>query len=102
MDDIMAGAIAMGSLIIALYFLRFWKLTADRFFLYFSMSFLIEAIGRILISQSYFMDADAPLPYLMRLAAYGLILYAIWDKNRNRSLMPRNKGQDQPAGTGPE
>jgi hypothetical protein len=86
MNDLLAGAIAMGSLVIALFFLRFWHSTHDRFFLYFAMSFGLEAVGRVLLTFVYSLQDDAPVPYLMRLVAYGLILYAIWDKNRKPSL----------------
>ena len=72
----------MGSLVIALFFLRYWKETSDRFFLYFALSFVIESLDRVLLTFIYSLQEDAPVPYLMRLIAYGLILYAIWEKNR--------------------
>ncbi|HEX6435777.1 MAG TPA: DUF5985 family protein [Candidatus Binatia bacterium] len=43
MDFMLLGAISMASLIAGLFFLRFWKDTGDRFFLFFAVSFLIEA-----------------------------------------------------------
>lgn len=81
-NTIIAGAIVMASLTIALFFLRFWKSTHDRFFLFFATSFALEAINRILIQITIHQDEQQPLFYLIRLVAYGLILVAILQKNR--------------------
>ena len=90
MNELIAGAIGMGSFVIALFFLRFWRSTGDRFFLYFSLSFAIEALHRI-VSALMFDDAeDTPLHYLVRLLAYGLILWAILEKN-----LPARQGADR-------
>lgn len=82
MNAIMSGAIAMGSLVIALVFLRFWRNTSDRFFLYFALSFAIEGVHRVYTSLAAGDTETSPLHYLIRLAAYLLILWAIWEKNR--------------------
>ena len=47
-NTMLGGAIVMASLTIALFFLHFWKSTRDRFFLYFALSFALEAVNRIL------------------------------------------------------
>ena len=39
---ILLGAIAMASITIGVFFLRFWKDTENRFFLFFAISFLLE------------------------------------------------------------
>ena len=44
MDFMLWGAISMASLVAGLFFLRFWKDTGDRFFLFFAVSFLIEGV----------------------------------------------------------
>ena len=81
MSDLIAGAIAMASFVIALFFLRFWRNSRDRFFLYFALSFGIEGVHRIVSALSYDDNEDSPLHYLVRLLAYGLILWAILEKN---------------------
>ena len=81
MSDLIAGAIAMASFIIALFFLRFWRDSRDRFFLYFALSFGIEGVHRIVSALTYDDNEDSPLHYLVRLLAYGLILWAILEKN---------------------
>jgi hypothetical protein len=79
------GAIAMGSAIAALLFLRFWRQSRDRLFLYFSASFLLEAVNRTLFAWNGAHSEEATLYYLVRLLAYGLILWAIVEKNLIRS-----------------
>jgi uncharacterized membrane protein HdeD (DUF308 family) len=81
MTDILTGAIAMASGVIALFFLRFWRNTRDRFFLYFALSFGIEGAHRVYSALTYQDNEDSPLHYLIRLLAYGLILWAILEKN---------------------
>ena len=81
MSDLFTGAIAMASFIIALFFLRFWRDSRDRFFLYFALSFGIEGVHRIVSALTYDDNEDSPLHYLVRLLAYGLILWAILEKN---------------------
>jgi hypothetical protein len=82
--DMMIGAIALASILVGLFFLRFWRSTRDRFFLYFALSFFIEGLNRLLSGITNMLYEDAPDYYLIRLVAYGLILMAIWEKNRPR------------------
>lgn len=82
MNEMMIGAIAAASLVAGLFFFRFWRATGDRFFLLFALSFWIEGVNRVLLFESVGLDEDAPVYYLIRLVAYGLILAAIIDKNR--------------------
>lgn len=89
MNEILVGAIAMGSFIAGLFFLRFWKSTRDRFFLYFAISFFIEGFNRVLLGPDMQNEgAQQNIFYILRLVAYGLILLAVWEKNR-----PRSKGR---------
>ena len=81
MTELFTGAITMGSLVIALFFLRFWRDSRDRFFLYFALSFFIEGVHRLYSALHDAGGEDSPLHYLIRLLAYGLILWAILEKN---------------------
>lgn len=92
MANLIAGMIAMGSLIIGLCFLRFWRATADRFFLYFALSFGIEGVHRIATTLSFDEHEDSPWHYLIRLLAYGLIIWAIVEKN-----LPARRPRDPDA-----
>jgi hypothetical protein len=84
MNDMLLGAIAMASIVAALFFLRFWRSTGDRFFMFFALSFFIDGINRIVLAPSAQGNDEVPEYYLVRLLTYGLILYAIFDKNRPR------------------
>lgn len=78
---ILAGAIGMASITIALFFLRFWRGTTDRFFLFFSASFFLEGCNRIFTAIFSGPGDQGEIYYLIRLASYVLILLAILDKN---------------------
>lgn len=85
MHHVLIGAIATASLVAALFFLRFWRVTHDRFFLLFALSFLIDGLNRAVLPFVVGLDEDAPWYYMVRLVSYGLILAAIILKNRGRS-----------------
>ncbi len=82
MEAILTGAIALGWAVAGLFFFRFWRHTRDRFFLYFALSFWMESANRIALGTLAGASEDAPVFYGVRLVAYGLILLAIWQKNR--------------------
>lgn len=81
MIHFLTGAIAMASCVIALFFLRFWRSSGQRFFLYFALSFLVEAAHRTYSLWDSATHEDSPYHYLIRLLSYGLILWAILEKN---------------------
>lgn len=81
MIQFLTGAIVMASGVIALFFLRFWRSTGQRFFLYFALSFLVEALHRAYAAWDGGGNEDSPYHYLVRLVSYGLILWAVLEKN---------------------
>lgn len=82
MSQLILGAIALANLMIGLFFLRFWKKTRDRFFLFFAVAFGLEGVNRVLLGLSYNSNENEPVYYLVRLLSFILILIAIIDKNR--------------------
>ncbi len=84
MAQMMLGAIAAGFVFAGLFFFRFWRRTHDRFFLLFAASFWLEAAERVALVLLDHADQQEPLFFVVRLVAYGLILAAIWQKNRRR------------------
>jgi len=84
LSEVLLGAIAMGSLAIGLFFLRFWHETRDRFFLLFALSFFVEGVNRVALALSDKPNEGASALYGVRLLAFLLILAAIVDKNRAR------------------
>lgn len=79
------GAIAACCFIIGLFFLRFWKATRDKFFLFFAISFFIEAANRT--SLVLFFDLHEALPsyYIIRVISYSFIILAILVKNKRHT-----------------
>lgn len=84
MTEFLYGAISMAAATAALCFLRFYRRTGDRFFLYFFASFAIESLSRLVSVLLQWGDQDISWFYVFRLVAYGLILAAIVDKNLRR------------------
>ena len=83
MNAMLMGAIAVASLVAGLFFFRFWRSTRDSFFLYFALSFWIEAGNRVALGLLVASEVE-PVFYLLRVVAYGLIVVAILQKNRKR------------------
>jgi hypothetical protein len=81
MTTFLLGALAMGCLVSSLFFLKFWRSSGDRLFLYFALSFLTEAINRTAFALGEYAREDSPLYYGVRLLSYLLILWAILEKN---------------------
>ena len=82
MNAVMLGAIAMASLVASLFFVRFWRQTGDRLFLFFAVAFGVDAVSRVILALGDISDEHEPFFYLARLISFGLILLAIIDKNR--------------------
>lgn len=79
---IASGALAMGYLVTALFFLQFWKQSRDRLFIIFSSAFALLAVQRVSVSVAGNWSENTVPLYLLRLFAYVLILAAVIDKNR--------------------
>ena len=82
LNQFFAGAASISLLVIALFFLRFWKTTRDRLFLFFAGCFLCLMVERIVRATMPMENELAPYVYSIRLVAFVLILVAIMDKNR--------------------
>ena len=76
-----AGLLTTGYAVCALFFMKFWRQSHDRLFLFFSAAFAILAFHRAAVALFPVVAAV----YLLRLAAYLLIIIAIIDKNRARA-----------------
>jgi hypothetical protein len=80
---VLSGALAAGFLVVALHFARFWKEGGDRLFLYFAVAFSLLGINAVALGLSSPQGDFRVAVYGVRLAAFVVILYAIWDKNRS-------------------
>jgi hypothetical protein len=81
MIEFMSGAVTMGFAVAAIFFLRFWRITADRLFLAFAAAFFLLALGQGLAAWLGAGDERVGYTYLLRVFGFVLILSAIIDKN---------------------
>src|SRR4051812_22953328 len=78
----LTGAAAALNFVGALLFLRFYRKSSERLFLFFAAAFFIMALNRLAF-VIYSPGNAEPVPlYFIRLTAFLLILFAILDKNR--------------------
>lgn len=80
-----AGAVVAGFALAGLFFLKFWKRTHDELFLAFTAAFWLLGITQALLTFSHVPVEERSWLYLLRLAAFLLILAAIWRKNAKRA-----------------
>jgi hypothetical protein len=78
----LAGATVLGFVLAGLFFLRFWTKTRDELFLVFTLAFWLLGLSQALLSFSDVPVEERTHLYLLRLAAFALILVAVWRKNR--------------------
>ena len=81
MNQMLIGGIVVASTLAGLFFLRFWRKTGDRFFLFFATSFWVEAVNRAVLGLVTDQNEDRPFFYFIRFLSFLLILIAIVDKN---------------------
>ena len=82
MTEALQGGSVVAAAAIALFFVRFHRQTGDRFFAIFAVAFAIFAVNRVVLLA---LDDDSEartVVYLVRALAFGLIVFAVFDKNR--------------------
>lgn len=80
LEYFLGGAILMASWAVAVFFYRFARTTGDRLFHFFAAAFFLLGFERV--CRGFLPSLVQPYVYLIRLLAFLLILFAIWDKNR--------------------
>jgi hypothetical protein len=78
------GATAMACAVAALFFARFRRRTADPLFGRFAVAFALLGAHWTALALTAPSYEFRPLLYGVRLAAFLVILFAIWEKNRSR------------------
>jgi hypothetical protein len=76
------GALAFGAVLAGLFFFRFWHVTGDRLFRWFSAAFWLLGAHWALLGLTDPSYEYRPLLYLIRLAAFVMVLLGIVEKNR--------------------
>lgn len=80
-EAFLSGLICAGSLVVSGFFLKFWRQSGDHFFLAFSASFIVEALGRAVLLFDPRPNEGSLWIYLVRVSAFLLIVVAIIKKN---------------------
>lgn len=79
-----AGALTLGWLAIGVFFLKFWRRTGDRLFLAFATAFALLAANQAVPVLFGVPSENQAHVYLLRLAAFLLIILAVLGKNLRR------------------
>jgi hypothetical protein len=82
MNLFMQGAVVMACAVIGLSFLRFWRRSRDRLFLFFAIAFWLLGTNWLALTFIH-TDETRTILYIVRLIAFIVILVGIWDKNRS-------------------
>jgi hypothetical protein len=80
--DFIWGVLCMASLVAALHFLRYWRLSGDRLFGYFALAFAAFSANWLGIALVHPAREAQTYVYLIRLAAFVILIIGIVDKNR--------------------
>ena len=80
--DFLSGAITMGFVVAGLFFLRAWKRTRETLFVAFALAFWLLGLNQALLTFTNIPVEERSWLYLLRLAAFSVILISIWRKNR--------------------
>jgi hypothetical protein len=81
MIDYLAGAVTLGYFVAGVFFLRFWRKTADRLFLAFAVAFVLLALNQGIATFLEAADERTVYAYALRVLGFLLILWAIVEKN---------------------
>lgn len=81
MSAFISGLITMGFLVAALSFLKFWRRTRDGLFAAFAGAFALLAVNQALAQLAALGREETGYVWLLRLAAFLLIIVAIIKKN---------------------
>ena len=84
LEGLVAGGLSAGFLVLAAFFLRFWGRTRDGLFLVFSAAFALMAVNQALPVVLHIPQEDRGGIYLIRLAAFLLIIVAVVGKKLKR------------------
>jgi len=84
------GMITMGFLVAGVFFLRFWARTRDGLFASFAAAFALLATNQALVALGNMPREEHSRIYLLRVAAFALIIAAvIWKNRRSAGFLGR-------------
>ena len=81
-NALLSGSVITLAVVVAILFLRAFRRVGDRLFLLFGLAFVTLAaqqLSQVLVDRP---NVNDPIAYAPRILAFGIILYAIVDRNR--------------------
>lgn len=84
MIQFLSGAFVAITVAIAFFFCRFWRRTGDRLFAVLAFAFVLLGLERTILAFVPNLHDGRAFVFLIRLAAFALIIIGVVDKNRNR------------------
>lgn len=78
------GMITMGFIVAGLFFLKFWARSRDPLFIIFALAFWLLAASQTLLAILAIPREEQGWVYMLRFAAFVLIIAAIVQKNTSR------------------
>jgi Family of unknown function (DUF5985) len=81
----LGGVTAGGFLMAGGFFLRFWRKSRDGLFLAFAIAFWLMAADQAVVKVIVNPEENRPEAYLLRLAAFAMIAFAVVRKNMSRN-----------------
>lgn len=85
MIEFLSGAVTLGFVVAAMFFVHFWRRTRDRLFLAFGGAFSLLAVNQAAAHFLFVANEPASVVYVLRVLAFAIIIAAIVDKNRPSS-----------------
>ena len=80
------GMVTMGYMVAGLFFLKFWTRDRDTLFIIFAVAFWLLAASQILLLIFDLTREEQGRVYILRFAAFALIIIAIIHKNVSRKF----------------
>lgn len=93
MNAFLEGATMLASFAVSVFFLRYWRDTGDRLFAVFAIAFALFGGSRIALEVLDEANEARTWVYVLRAAAFLLIIIAVADKNLERP--PGNTQNDR-------
>ncbi len=82
LNQFLWGALAMSTWVAGLFFLRFWKASRDRLFVFLAIAFWVLGLNWMGLALVHWIAETRHYVYVLRLLAFVLIIAGILDKNR--------------------
>jgi len=82
LSDLLSGIVVALWSVVALVFLKFWQRARDRLFGFFALAFMLLAVNYLVLALNPTDSEIRPYLYVIRLAAFAVIIFGIIDKNR--------------------